>query len=226
MDLSSLPYETQFRFLLSLPPGSVANYCNVNTTAAAICRTTAFWNLKSKKDFGITFDMIPGDLTLTDKYDLASNKEFLLNYLFENKQLDNIPYILSLMRTEAITDVELVKYKVIAVSIISRIVNQEDDDTTAAIIKQIVLPLVVFTGDEAIFSMTTEILSHLRNAYFRAVLNNMDKTVAALSMHYNWRFDITSWTLSQWIKQWYRIGNPELLAKLAKVGLVPTNLVE
>lgn len=59
MDFSSLPPETQFQYLLSLPYEWVINYCQTNTIANSICQTPAFWQRKALSDFQAPLSLIP-----------------------------------------------------------------------------------------------------------------------------------------------------------------------
>ena len=54
MDISTLPYEIQFKYLLPLSYKDIIHYCLTATTPLAVCRTQAFWELKAKREFGIT----------------------------------------------------------------------------------------------------------------------------------------------------------------------------
>jgi hypothetical protein len=61
MDITQLPYEIQFQYLLPLPYDEVMRYCLTNPTAYQICQTRDFWVAKSYNDFNISLDSVPGD---------------------------------------------------------------------------------------------------------------------------------------------------------------------
>jgi hypothetical protein len=50
MNFSQLPYELQFKTLLSLPYQTILNYCQTNRVASQICDDDTFWNLKLRQE--------------------------------------------------------------------------------------------------------------------------------------------------------------------------------
>lgn len=51
MEITNLPPELQFEYLLKLTPEEILNYCQTNKTAQSICDDPHFWDRKSKIDF-------------------------------------------------------------------------------------------------------------------------------------------------------------------------------
>lgn len=73
MDISQLPYELQFRYLLELRPEEIFQYCQTRATlwllglcpsqtsqsALAICESEEFWNQKAIRDTGVPIKIPP-----------------------------------------------------------------------------------------------------------------------------------------------------------------------
>jgi hypothetical protein len=58
MNLTQLPPEVQFNYLLQLSPPEILNFCRVNKQAESICNNVYFWNEKAKRDFGYSMDLL------------------------------------------------------------------------------------------------------------------------------------------------------------------------
>jgi hypothetical protein len=58
MDFTRLPFEVQFEYLLPLSYDQIVNYCQVNQTAAKICQSELFWNIKAEQEFGLPLGTI------------------------------------------------------------------------------------------------------------------------------------------------------------------------
>jgi len=72
-DFSTLPYETQFNYLLYLPVTDIANYCSVNPHVANICTDDYFWQQKMDHDFPEISQYKPEDITYQQElFDLIS----------------------------------------------------------------------------------------------------------------------------------------------------------
>lgn len=54
MDVTTLPLELQFNYLLDLPYADIMKYCSVSRTTAEICRDPYFWERKANQDFGVS----------------------------------------------------------------------------------------------------------------------------------------------------------------------------
>ena len=213
-----LPYETQFKILLMLPPSSIGSYCNVNTVTSTICRTNAFWSLKSKRDFGITFDMIPGDITPGEKYDLASNIENLVIYLLDMHIYEYLPYLLSIAKSRVATKDDRINYQSILFQIIYDIVSNKSDAEAVESLRLLEPEFIGLTADE--------LADMMRDAYLFAVLSDMRGTVSLLSKYYDWRSEQNTEILYDWINHWDSQNNPIYLDRLAKIGLIPADILE
>lgn len=58
MELTNLPPEVQFKYLLQLTPQEILNFCQVNKQAASICNNAYFWNQKAEQDFGYSMQLL------------------------------------------------------------------------------------------------------------------------------------------------------------------------
>lgn len=67
MDITNLPPELQFEYLLKLTPQEILNYCQANKDAQSICEDPHFWERKSKVDFGLSFSIL-SEMTPYRKY--------------------------------------------------------------------------------------------------------------------------------------------------------------
>lgn len=65
--MERLPIEIQHETLIDLTPNEIFSYCKTNRKARGLCENEAFWNQKSKHDFGHSFSMI-SNLSPYQKY--------------------------------------------------------------------------------------------------------------------------------------------------------------
>lgn len=74
MDLTQLPYELQFQFLLNAPQEDILHYCASNRAAYQICQSYDFWNLKAKHDVGLPLGILRDPTLAPDiKYLMINN---------------------------------------------------------------------------------------------------------------------------------------------------------
>jgi hypothetical protein len=217
MDITTLPYETQFKILLSLPPADISNYCNSNTVTATICGTYAFWNLKAKRDFGFSLDMVPGTLTYMEKYNIVRYKDRLLSYLVDNREFALFADAWAIIRAKTDPNKNIV-YQYLLQHTLNDIANIDEDDIILAFL-QILEPYLAELKDG---KRKRDII---RTIYFAAVLKDMDDVVALLDKYYDWQLDLNNKDLREWITEWDYYDDPVILEKLAKIGLVPGDIV-
>jgi len=216
MNITTLPYETQFRILLSLPLLDVIKYCNVNTVTATICKTYAFWNLKAKRDFGVSLDLIPGNMTYRQKYELAGDEGGLISHLIISRKPVLFGRLWAIIRNKVDPNKDG-NYQRLLTYVLEDIVSIGDDETVAVFLR-ILEPYLKELDDN---EQRQDIL---RAAYFAAVLKDMNDSVALLDNYYDWTTDQSEW-LQEWITQWAYEDDPATLARLAEIGLVPGDVL-
>lgn len=216
MDITTLPYETQFRILLSLPLLDVIKYCNVNTVTATICKTYAFWNLKAKRDFGISLDLVPGNMTYREKYELAGDEGGLISHLIISRKPELFGRLWAIIRNKVDHNKDG-NYQRLLTYVLEDIVSIGDDETVALFLEELEPYLAELDDNEQRQDI-------LRATYFAAVLKDMDDSVALLNKYYDWQEDRSEF-LQEWIILWANEDDPATLERLADIGLVPDDII-
>ena len=58
MECELLPYEVQFKYLLSLSYKETIDYCITCRNTREICNDDSFWKRKARKHFNVSLDLV------------------------------------------------------------------------------------------------------------------------------------------------------------------------